>query len=84
MLNKLKENKMKKLPEKVQRQLRELSYDDLCLVFVDIIEKQNIEKETKSMIVAYIEKRLKRLQKQNDYNDISIPDHEYIAKWGVK
>ena len=75
---------MKKLPEKVQRQLRELSYDDLCLVFVDIIEKQNIETETKSMLVAYIEKRLKRLQKQNDYNDSSIPDHEYIAKLGVK
>lgn len=73
---------MKKLPEKVQRQLRELSYDDLCLVFVDIIEKQNIEKETKSMLVVYIEKRLKRLQKQNDYNDGSIPDHEYIVKWG--
>lgn len=75
---------MKKLPEKVLRQLRELSYDDLCLVFVDIIEKQNIETETKSMLVAYIEKRLKRLQKQNDYNDNSIPDHEYIAKCGVK
>ena len=75
---------MKKLPEKVLRQLRELSYDELCLVFVDIIEKQNIETETKSMLVAYIEKRLKRLQKQNDYNDNSIHDHEYIAKCGVK
>ena len=72
------------LPEKAQRKLRQLNYDDLSLVFSKIIEKKDIDKTIQISLINYIEKRLTKLQKRKDYFNRDMPDHEYIAKWEIK
>ena len=75
---------MARLPEKVQREIRQLSIEELRILFEGCIFNKKIDKDRKAVLCKYIEKRLNKLLKQKDYNDKSIPDHEYIAKWGVK
>ena len=75
---------MKKLPEKAQREIRQLSIEELRILFEGCIFNKKIDKDRRAMLCKYIEKRLNKLLKQKDYSDTSIPDHEYIAKWGVK
>ena len=75
---------MARLPEKVQREIRQLSIEELRILFESCIFSEKIHKDDKAVLCKYIEKRLNKLLKQKDYNDTSIPDHEYIAKWESK
>jgi hypothetical protein len=73
-----------KMHPSVQKEIRALNLDDLYVLFETCISNKNIHKDDKPVLLEYIEMRIKKLQKQKDYNDKSIPDHEYIAKWGIK
>ena len=75
---------MAKLPEKVQREIRQLSIEELRILFEGCIFNKKIDKDRRAVLCKYIEKRLNKLLKQKDYSDTSIPDHEYIAKWESK
>ncbi len=75
---------MERLPEKVQKEIRQLSIEDLRILFEGCINSKKIDKDRKAILCKYIEKRLNKLLKEKDYNDKSLADHEYIAKWGVK
>ena len=75
---------MARLPEKVQREIRQLSIEELRILFEGCIFNKKIDKDRRAMFCKYIEKRLNKLLKQKDYNDKSMPDHEYIAKWESK
>lgn len=75
---------MARLPEKIQKEIRAFNYDDLLVLHEAIIHNKKIHKDDKPVLIAYIEMRIKKLQKQKDYNDNIMPDHEYIAKWGIK
>ena len=75
---------MARLPEKIQREIREYNLDELYILFEECIASKKVHKDDKKLLCSYIEKRITRLAKQKDYNDKSMPDHEYIAKWGIK
>ena len=87
MLNKKGVINMKKynqVPEKVQKAIRQLSIEELRIVFKECLYNKKIDKDKKAVFCKYVEKRLNKLLKQKDYNDTSISDKEYIARWESK
>ncbi len=70
--------------ESFKRKLRDLNSATLQQVFFHIIEKKELPREQKAALLNYIEGRLKRLQKKEDYNNPNITDSEYVAKqWKI-
>jgi hypothetical protein len=72
---------MTRLPEKVQKKIRQLSIEELRILFEGCVFNKKINKDRRAVLCKYIEKRLNKLLKQKDYNDTNIPDHEFINKW---
>jgi hypothetical protein len=68
--------------ESFKRKLRELGFDSLQQLFFDLIEAKELPREQKAGLLNYIEGRLKRLLKKEDYNNSNMTDSEYVAKWG--
>ena len=83
-MKKYNQVKMAKLPEKVQKEIRQLSIEELRILFKGCIYNKKIDKDKKAILSKYVENRLNKLLKQKDYNDTSISDNEYIAKWESK
>ena len=68
--------------ESFKRKLRDLNFATLQQVFFHIIEDKGYSREQKAALLNYIEGRLKRLLKKEDYNNPNMTDSEYVAKWG--
>jgi hypothetical protein len=73
-----------KMHPSVQKEIRAFNYDELLVLLDAVIYNKKMHKDDKPVLIAYIEMRIKKLQKQKDYNNKSMPDHEYVAKWGSK
>jgi len=71
------------LPQSVQKLIRPLELDGLYVLFEACIKDKKMHKDDKSALLAYIEMRIKKLQKQKDYQDKNINDFDYVSKWGV-
>jgi len=69
--------------ESFKRKLRDLNFATLQQVFFHIIEEKELPREQKAGLLNYIEGRLKRLLKKEDYNNPNMTDSEYIQKWGA-
>ena len=76
-------NKIKIHP-KVQKEIRAFNYDELLLLSESVIVNKKMHKDDKPVLLAYIEKRIKKLQKKNDYEDTNMSDSDFIKKWGIK
>ena len=84
MLNKYMElNNMTKIkiPQGVQKEVRRHNLDELYILFEGLIKNNKYDKDNKIALLAYLEKRIKKLQKQKDYEDKNISDSEFVAKW---
>ena len=76
-------SKPKMLPS-VQREIRACNLDELYALFRECIGNTKIHKDDKPVLLAYIEMRIKKLQKKADYEDTEMSDSAYIKKWGSK
>lgn len=86
MLNKSKElNNMTKikLPKDVKATIDSLSYDDLLVLFKHMVGFKYPDKDAKATALQYINKRLLKLQKEQDYKNKDMTDSEFVAKWGA-
>ena len=72
----------RKIPQAVQKHLRSLSLVQLYIIFGGLIENNKCDKDYKITALAYLEKRIKKLQKQKDYEDKNISHKEFVTKWG--
>tara|TARA_R100000654_G_scaffold44320_1_gene70571 strand:- start:360 stop:593 length:234 start_codon:yes stop_codon:yes gene_type:complete len=68
--------------ESFKRKVRELDFTSLQKLFFHLIEAKELPREQKAPLLNYIEGRLKRLLKKEDYNNPNMTDSEYVAKWG--
>ena len=85
-----------KIPQSVQKEVRGLNLDELYILFEGLIKNNKYDKDRscksyhtnngkyKIALLAYLEKRIKKLQKQKDYEDKNISDSEFVAKWETK
>ena len=73
-----------KMHPSVQKEIRAFNYDDLLVLHEAVIHNKKMHKDDKPVLIAYIEMRIKKLQKQKDYEDKNISDSEFVAKWETK
>ena len=73
-----------KIPQGVQKEVRRLNLDELYILFEGFIKNNECDKDYQIALLAYLEKRIKKLQKQKDYEDKNISDSEFVAKWETK
>jgi len=71
-----------KIPQAVQKEVRKHNLDELYILFGGIIKNNKYDKDNKITLLAYLEKRIKKLQKQKDYEDKNMSDKEFVTKWG--
>ena len=69
------------ISQSVQKEVRKLSLVELYVLFGSFINSK-CDKDYKISAIAYLEKRIKKLQKQKDYEDKNISDKEFVTKWG--
>jgi len=70
------------LPQSVQKLIRPLELDGLYVLFEACIKDKKMHKDDKSALLAYIEMRINKFQKKNDYEDKNVSDKESVTKWG--
>jgi hypothetical protein len=73
-----------KIHPSVQKEIRAFNLDELYILFEACICNKNMHKDDKPVLLAYIEMRIKKLQKQKDYKDAEMSDSEFIKKWDIK
>ena len=66
----------------LQKTIRGLNYDELIVLYKAVIEAEKMHKDDKPVLLKYLEKRIKKIQKETDFNNKDISDKDYIAKWG--
>ena len=71
-----------KIPQAVQKEVRRHNLDELYILFGGLIKNNKYDKDNKIALLAYLEKRIKKLQKQKDYEDKNMSDKEFVTKWG--
>jgi len=71
-----------KIPEGVQKEVRRHNLDELYILFGGVSKNNKYDRDNKIALLAYLEKRIKKLQKQNDYEDKNMSDKEFVTKWG--
>ncbi len=71
-----------KIPASVQKEIRGFNLDELYVLFEACISNKKMHKDDKPVLLAYIEMRINKFQKKNDYEDKNMSDKEFVTKWG--